>query len=52
MEFLKEIKIVAPATEEIIAVQKLLEMDSEFLTDREIWIISNCFEEGGWERTV
>ncbi|HLC92631.1 MAG TPA: hypothetical protein VJH23_02910 [archaeon] len=49
MEFSKEFQILPPTSEEIIAAQKLLETDSEFLTDRELWILSNYFEEGDWE---
>ncbi len=39
MEFLKEFQILPPTAEEIAAVIKLQEMDSEFLTDRELWIL-------------
>lgn len=49
MGFLKELKIVPPTAEEISAVNELQEIDSEFLSDREIWILNNCPEAGDWE---
>ena len=49
MEFLKESKITLPAREEIIAAQQLLETDSEFLSDRELWILENFSEAGDLE---
>lgn len=47
MEFLKEFKILPPTAEEISAVSELQEIDAEFLTDREIWILNNSSEAGG-----
>ena len=39
MEFSKEFKVISPTAEEIIAVMALQEIDSEFLSDRELWIL-------------
>lgn len=41
MEFSKEIKIAFPSKEEIAAAEELQEINYTFLTDREIWILSN-----------
>ncbi|HLC78801.1 MAG TPA: hypothetical protein VJG83_00085 [archaeon] len=49
MEFLKELKIMLPSEEEISEVNKLQEIDSEFISDRELWILENFSEAGGWE---
>lgn len=46
MEFSKEIKIAFPSKEEIAAAELLQEVDYCFLTDRQIWIISNIAKFG------